>query len=140
MASSLTEIQEALNSHLYAFQSDNVVWPNTGPTYSPSADTPFLAVHNIYFPPVQATLGEGGGENLVSGIYQVDVYVPEGDGWSNLMAKVDALIDHFRRGTTITSGSVTVRIIRAGPEIAIAESGWWRLPVSIYWEAFTDNA
>ena len=139
MGSQLENIQEALNSHLNSLQSANVVWPNAGASYTPSPGIPFLAVHNLFLPTHQATLGEGGGENLVSGIYQIDAHVPEGAGWSGLMQKADQVIDYFKRGTSLTYGGVTVRITKATPEISIREGGWFRLPVSIYWEAFTLN-
>jgi hypothetical protein len=86
----------------------------------------------------QADLGTAG-KNRNIGIAQVDVFAAGENGWGDAFDKADDVAEHFKRGTRLTSGGVTVTIesVQIGPQLSF--DGWFQLPVSINYLAYTDN-
>ena len=52
---------------------------------------------------------------------------------------VDSIVDNFKRGLILTSGSTTVTIERTGQAAALDDRGWYVVPVSVYFRAYAEN-
>lgn len=70
------------------------------------------------------------------GLFQVDIFVPVGEGTSKANEYADALLEHFTRGTVINNGSTNVTIQRAWAETAVGDDKWYQLPVFVRWYSF----
>jgi hypothetical protein len=71
------------------------------------------------------------------GVFQVDLFQPLASGENVPSERLGAIISHFKRGTSMTQDSLTVKVHRPpsrGP--AIRSDGWMQYPVSIYVQAF----
>ena len=71
-----------------------------------------------------ATLGVDG-LNEERGIYQIDLFYPEGYGATPANTIADAVINTFKRGTTLTDGNISVQVWLS-----------WRLPAQDYTQTF----
>lgn len=138
----------ALHKHLNTIGLSpalDIVERNT--PYKPSVATAYLEADILPAQAIQASLGDTG-YNRQSGIYQVTVCYPVGQGDVPAITIADAIIAHFKRGTSLTESGLTVRV--SGPPyrtpavidtIAVGETRgapYFRVPVSIPW--ISDNA
>lgn len=72
-----------------------------------------------------------------SGIYQVDVFIPEGEGRSTWP---DTIATRFKRGTILTYNGINVRIVISSQLPGAresSESNYYIKPIQIEYEAFT---
>jgi hypothetical protein len=132
------KIMAALMGRLQALpQSPTVAWP--GLDFQPAIGTPYLRPSFLSVPTVQATLGLAG-FNRYSGILQVSVFHPINQGIIAPTEIAAAVAAHFKRGTSMAQGGVTVRV-EAPPTVntALTEDGWHHTPVSISWFADVPN-
>ena len=94
---------------------------------------PSTAFQRVYLLPAD-TNNPTYGDSLAmeSGIFQISVCYPEGNGPADALTRAEALRAWFPRGLSLTDGNVTVRISRK-PSIAPAqrEPGLYVIPVSI---------
>ena len=113
-----------------------VAWPNVD--FDPPAEG-YLAVN--HFPAItdQVTLGDLG-QNRHTGMFQVSVFVPEGDGSIAAMDVAGEIIAQFKRGTTLTSGGLSIRIIQP-PYVApmLQDPPFAQYPVTITYQADASN-
>jgi len=132
MSTFFTDIQGALRARLSTLPSlPPVSWENVD--YEPNSSTLFLRATGLPSSTNQACLGDDGLDFHV-GIFQVDVFIPDGKGRSSWP---DAIADHFKRGTRITQNSVTVTITTVSIESASKDENFYIVPVSISYQAFT---
>lgn len=128
----LADIRAALESRLNAMSpSFPTAWENAA--YTPEIGTPFQWVTLLPAETQNPTFAGIGSElAFEQGIFQVSIYEPRGVGSGAAAARADALRDQFKRGLTLTSGGVNVKIART-PSIAPAllEADWYVVPVSI---------
>jgi hypothetical protein len=129
-------IRQALDAKLDAFQSSDVAYENAN--YSPSIGTLYLRPTFLPGEPTQGDLGDEGRNRLV-GVYQIDVFAPEGDGVKTAEQKANGLVDEFKRGTVIGTTSATVRINRVWRQPGRAEPGWYVIPVRVMWFSYSEN-
>lgn len=71
-----------------------------------------------------------------NGLFQVDIFRPEGEGPGTAEALADAVRDRFNVETTLTSGSITVRFNWSEKRAAIPDSPWYQVPVLISWYTY----
>lgn len=74
------------------------------------------------------------GEDLVTGILQVDLNYPLGRGTKNVFAKYEEIRKYFFAGRKFTVGTSSPAIISAGSSAASVVNQNYRLPVNIVWE------
>lgn len=103
--------------------------------YLPKVGTPWQ--HAILLPaePDNPTFGDDFKREI--GIFQVMVSYPKSKGTQGADARADAICAGFKRGSTFTSGRVTVKILnspRRGPAMP-SDGTWYRVPVSIPYQA-----
>lgn len=78
------------------------------------------------------TLGSGG-ENEVTGIFQIDVNVPLDTGEKQLQETLDILRSFFTPGKVLTYNGVTVTVKRFNKSPARQIAGWHRRSASVYY-------
>lgn len=106
--------------------------------YTPTANTPYLRLSIIPALTEQSDLGTDGLNNN-EGIAQVDVFAVSNKTYGPAYTKADQLAEHFKRGTKLVNGGVTVTITGVEINPALASDGWYQLPVSINYQAYTEN-
>lgn len=131
------EITRAIAGHLSTLTGG---WPIAYPNlaYEPTTGTDYLRLSFIPALTEQADLGTNGLNSNI-GIAQVDVFSAGQDGWSEAFDKADDIAEHFKRGTKLTNGGivVTIQSVELGPPLN--EGGWYQLPISINYRAYTEN-
>ncbi len=97
--------------------------------FTPVAGTPFQAA---YFMPSVDNPTMGDGFYRVMGIFQVSLFYPLNTGSGTAAARAELIKTAFKRGTTLTSGTVTVKIDKT-PEIpqGRVEGDRWHIPIRI---------
>lgn len=131
---SLKAISTALSTHLSQMPNlPPVAWENAS-RFKPSNGQLFLS---------EATLSAGvNGEDVAAtgstsftGLYQVTVFAPVGGNKFTGMDMADQIKDHFSRGIRLQKDSVTVEIIQRRDNPAMQDSDWYRIPVTISYNA-----
>lgn len=141
-----TDIEAALHARLVALVLNPVLkiaFPSQ--TFTPTT-LPYLRPTNLPARTEPMSLSPLGPNDHV-GIYQISVFWPAGrvaasaqDGVNPILDVVSAITTHFRRGTKMTRGSVSVWVDGAPwPSAAIQEPSWYQVPVSVPYRAFVDG-
>lgn len=139
-----TAVQSAMNASLAAFAAtsgDCVVWEGTH--VAPPDQTLYLEPKLLPGQSRVATLGAAGYVE-VQGIFQISVIAPAGRGWKEAQDKADALCTLYAKGTQLTSGAYTIRILRVweGPALIDVTAGWktsaksYCIPISVHWSVY----
>lgn len=132
MSTYFTDIAGALRTRLSTMTGlPPVAWENID--YRQSSTTLYLRATFLPADTVQACFGDDG-KDLHNGIFQVDVFIPDGDGRSTLP---DDIADHFKRGTVLTQNGVNVRIRNTSIGAGLKDENFYIVPVTVSWQAFT---
>ena len=86
----------------------------------------------------QSTFGDEG-FNRHEGLMQIDVVWKKGVGIIAPAEEASLVVAHFKRGTSITRNSLTVRTRPPRMSQPVPDGGWIRLPVIVPWFADTLN-
>lgn len=130
---SLESIRIALETQLATITPVLVTaWENNA--YISIEGTPYQQVWLLPATPDNPTMGDD--HYREQGLLQVSLKYPLLTGPALITARAELIRSAFKRGTSLTSGSITVRI-SSTPEIGIGqeENGWWVVPVRIRWFA-----
>lgn len=130
---SIKKIRDALEGQLATLVGTvPVAWENK--QFSPKIGTAYLRVNLL--PAQTQNPSFGGVHNRETGILQVMVTFPSGNGSAAAAAWVETIRDGFARGSSFTSSGVTVRILRQPSVGAALQTGdWFAIPVSITYQA-----
>jgi hypothetical protein len=82
------------------------------------------------------TLGDAG-DDLHTGIFQIDLNVPPNTGTGALLGYADTLRTAFKAGTTATHGMQSVLILSCSRSKLSQGGGWLTISMSISWRAYT---
>ncbi|HTF53704.1 MAG TPA: phage tail terminator-like protein [Pseudonocardia sp.] len=129
-------IQAAFDGHLASFLVGNIAWENIG--FKPVIGTAWLQPTLM---PASSRVVSTGPTALVRhvGYYQITVFTPAaadttpGAGDANILC--DGLMDHFRPGTVLTAGGLSVEVTYAETSPAMTEPPWFSIPVFIGYRA-----
>ena len=77
------------------------------------------------------------GYDYTTGVYQVTVNAPAGNGKGAALAMADNIADHFKRGTVLTKNSITVTIRSVSIAAGFSSDTRYKVPVSITFETYT---
>jgi hypothetical protein len=135
-----TKVFRALTDRLDAYATANsIAIARTGLNYTPTAGTKFLRATHL--PAATRAIGNGNDDtNEFRGLFQVDVFWPEGKGVVAAKEEAAKVIAYFAKGTSLTHQSVTVKIKRPPYELpAMQEDGWIIVPVTIPYLAHVAN-
>jgi hypothetical protein len=108
-------------------------WPNVD--FVPPASGPYFRIQSFPTEAVQASLGDGG-QNRFRGLWQIDVFAPEGEGLTDGLVLAQAFATQFKRGLALTTtGGLTVRVVKPpviGP--AIIDPPFVQIPVTVEYQ------
>lgn len=129
----LVEIRTALETKLNALTPALVTAWESVP-FTPVVGTAYQQVNLMIADTLNPTLG--GDHYRIKGFMQVLLCYPPNAGAKTATTRADLLVNHFKRGTSLTSGGITV-IIDKTPSIAPAliDGVLYKIPVSIYFSA-----
>lgn len=126
-------IRDALESQLATLAGGiPIAWENK--QYNPKIGTAFLRVNLL--PGKTQNPSFGGIHNREVGVFQVAVTFPVGNGSAAAANWAETIRQGFARGSTFTSSSVVVRILRH-PSVAppLPSPDWFVIPVLITYQA-----
>ena len=108
----------------------DTAWQNV--PYTPVTGRPYQAAYLLPAEPNNHSMGDGSRQE--SGIFQVNLMYPPGQGTSVAGARAEMIRELFHRGAGFTKGDLTVQIERT-PEIADGreDDDRWMVPVKIRW-------
>ncbi len=108
------------------------VWQNVG--YTPITGTPYQAAYVMPASPSNPTIGDD--HYREHGVFQVSLFYPLLVGSGTAEARAELIRTAFKRGVSMTSGGVTVRISKT-PEVGQGrvDGDRWHIPVKISWFA-----
>jgi hypothetical protein len=124
---SITSVRAALEVKLAAITPALATAYENAP-YTPVAGTPYQAVYLMTATPENPTMGDGFYRE--QGIFQISLFYPLQSGPKAAADRAELIRTAFKRGTALTSGTVTVRISRT-PEIGQGrvDGDRWHVPV-----------
>ena len=132
MSTFFNDIQGALRARLVSLPSSPpVAWENVD--FNPNSNELFLRATSLPGETTQACIGDAGLDDHI-GIFQVDVFIPDGKGRSTWP---DTVADHFKRGSVLTQNAVNVRITTVSISSAAKDENFYIVPISITYQAFT---
>lgn len=118
------DLQAALETRLAALSTDlEIAWENV--RYAPTVGRSFMRPTVLMSPSTNLDLS--GSIQADGGIFQIDVFMPTGNGAGAITAELDKLYDHFKAQLTLTQNDVKVyidNISRSGP--VSTEEAWAR--------------
>ena len=129
----LVEIRTALETKLNSLTPTlSTAWESV--PFTPVVGTAYQQVNLMIADTLNPTLG--GTHYRIKGFMQVLLCYPPNAGAKTAATRADLLVNHFKRGTSLTSGGITV-IIDKTPSIAPAliDGVLYKIPVSIYFSA-----
>jgi len=129
---SIVSVRAALQSKLDGMTALATVWENVD--YTPVNGTPYQAAYVMPATPDNPTLGDDYYQE--QGIFQISLFYPLQNGTAAAEARAQLIRTTFKRGTSMTSGSVTVRVDKT-PEIGAGrvDGDRWHIPVRVRWFA-----
>lgn len=110
-----------------------VAWENVD--FTPPQG-PYLRGFLLPATTVAAGLGTAA-KNKHTGIYQIDVIFPAGQGWGGCAAMAEKVRNAFRRGEKLGDGTILIVAASSGP--AMREDGRYKIPVSVNYYAWLEN-
>jgi len=113
-----------------------IAYENANPPYVPQAQTPFAAIKMQPNPVEARALARF---NQTSGIFQVILYYPVDAGDFAAKSMAQDITDFFSIGTHVTYGGQSATILETRRQPGIAEDGWYKLVLSIYYYAITER-
>jgi hypothetical protein len=99
-------------------------------------DTPFVRGTVIPAKTQPKTLGING-RNELSGLFQVDIFVPKDAGVSQANALADLVLEHFPRGQTLTDGVDTILITISWRDVGRRDEPFYNAPVMVEWSSIS---
>ena len=134
--STLKNINAALVTAYMAHRTPSLPTAYEGRDFTPPGGQPWARVLNVPADKYVNTLGDGGEDN-VTGFFQMDFFVPENDGTSRLHSYADAALTHFKNGRRFTYSGQEVKIRRTAlsPIRRDDASASLRITLTIYWDA-----
>ncbi len=120
-----------------------IMYPNTGFKLREKAakqpeKAPWIRATILNQDDESGTLGAGG-KDRVSGIMQIDVFVPKQSSDANQLEIISELKQTFRRGATLSYGGNHVRILSAGIRAGTDEQAWYVQSLNVEFQSYLDR-
>lgn len=132
----MKRIEAALNTQLIA-NANGVAIVFQNQKYTPTEGTPYM---QPFFLPAQPDPWViGAATNFHTGIYQVTLMYPAGEGQGDINTQADIIIAAFNQTTKLTYSSIDTIIKSSGRGNAKQDDGWYFMPVDIRWECYLPN-
>ena len=130
---SIVNVRAALEAKLNGMANPiSYAWENV--PFTPVVGVPYAAAYLLPASPENPTMGDTYYQE--QGIFQVSLFYPLQVGPAAAAVRAQLIRTAFKRGTSMVSGTVTVRVSRT-PEIGQGrvDGDRWHLPVRIVWFA-----
>lgn len=129
---SLFETEKALQKALKNVTNiPDIAWPNI--RFEPTIGEPFVRPTLLPAAPEVCTLNN---YNKHSGIYQIDIYVPNNVGIKELYTIADNIKNYYRSNKTLTSNGVTVFIKAIDVGRSERQDAWFTTFLEIQYLSF----
>jgi hypothetical protein len=129
-----SELCQALDIKLNALDpKPEIAWENVD--FEPSENTTFIAPFMV---PADSELVDFDWDQESRGIYQVDVYIPLGQGTSRLRVIVNNIYTLFE-GQVLTNGDTEVHIGAITPRYVGREESWYKAQIDIQYRCYAKN-
>lgn len=128
---SISTIHQVLNDHLQsmgglpALQLENT--RNVGKT-----GVPFCRATLITSRPSTLTVGTTG-QDILRGLYQIDLFFPQDTGVSDVNALADQIIEHFPRGLMFSADGTALHVNTTYRETGRRVDAFYQAPVVVAW-------
>ena len=131
------DVRKALNTHFQTLVTTSIDTVDENQSFKPTDPSrPYEELHLLINDPESAGMGINSGV-WRTGIFSVLLYYPPGSGAKPAAQRAKEIADHFTRGTTLTSGSVTVKLTKpAKVKTSRREADRYLVPVHIPYLAF----
>ena len=137
MSNPISSIRAAFVTKLQTFTGlPSVAWENV--PFTPVTGITYIQPFLLPGEPFQAEIGTNGA-NRHSGVYQISIFAPTGGGMAATNTLAGSLCDHFKRGTSLTYGGVTVTVQKAYPSPAMQETDRVHIPVTVIFRCDAPN-
>jgi len=130
---SIVSVRAALEAKLNAMTPAlSTSWENV--PFTPASGTAYQAAYVLPADPANPTMGTG--HYREQGLFQVSLFYPLQAGTLTAATRAEAIRTAFKRGTTMTSGSIKV-IVTDTPHIGQGrvDGDRWMIPVKVKWKA-----
>lgn len=104
------------------------------PFEKPMDQSPWASAFVLPNQPSVATLGSEG-QDAHDGILQIDLNYPLMTGEAAVTAKADELSDFFKAGKRLAHGGVELTVVSCGRSRGREVDGWYRVSMTVTWEA-----
>lgn len=129
------DISAALDSHLNDMVgAPSIAWENKN--FEPVIGSQFVRPSLLPARTVGATLGASGTDEN-SGIYQIDIFSPLGEGKNESLTMADSIATHYKPGTELTYNGRLVRVLNVSRRGSVRVDGWMQTVVEIEYLSFT---
>jgi hypothetical protein len=129
-------IEAALNAQLIANANGvDISWTNY--PYTPALGTPYMRPTFLSAQPDPWVTGAE--TNYHTGVYQVDLIYPAGEGSAAVNAQADIIIAAFKQATKLTYSTIDTIIKSSGRGVGKQDGDWYFMPVNIRYECFLPN-
>ena len=137
MSNPISSIRAAFVTKLQTFTGlPSVAWENV--PFTPTAGVTYIAPFLLPGEPFQAEIGTAG-INRHSGVYQISIFAPAGGGMAAINTLAGSLCDHFKRGTALSYGGVTVTVQKAYQSPMQQETDRVHIPITIQFRCDAAN-
>lgn len=140
---SFSNIQSALNQKWVATNAllTGGPFPTAYPNveFSVPSNAPWAQLFHLANQPFVGSLGTQG-DDEISGILQINLYVPLGEGVGRLNSLFDTVRGQFKAGTYLTYSGQWVLILSCGMQQPVKEDGFYRGIITVEWETRLSRA
>lgn len=135
--SAYTDIRAALEQQIASISgipsASNRAWENV--VFNPTTGTPWVRMTLL---PGESRPAVRGANPVLEyvGLFQIDVFQPQGKGPNPADVLADAIRDQFAPGTDITVNSTTTRIRWSERMPGEVDPPWYKVSVTVSWYTF----
>jgi hypothetical protein len=131
------DLQAALNTALaLAFPTTPIAWENVD--YAPTIEVLYFQATLLPAEPSVLSLGEAPWQER-KGIFQISVFSAAGIGWGVPKGKAAEIVAAFKPRTAFIANGLRVICEKAWPGPALADNGWYHIPVSIRYACYSND-
>lgn len=128
-----TKIRKCFEKRL-ALMSPALTTEYENTAYTPVVATPYQKTNLLPAAPDNASLGSAYYREI--GVFQVTLRYPQGTGAGAAELRAEAIIQHFKRGTSMTEDSQTVLVLRTPTKSpAFMDGDRYCIPISIFYQS-----
>jgi hypothetical protein len=133
----LFDIQSLLETsvtNITGYSASNTAWENGETDYSKKVGTKWWRVTNVT---LNTELVTADGLQKITGILQIDVFVPMNKGSAELLTDLDNIYSHYSHNPTLTVNNTKVEIMSVGRKKTNFEEAWFSGFIEVKYNCYT---